>query len=60
MKNAKLLCRKHGLCDYNSVLAAELMADAIAEDVLHILKTYSVRPLHERIAQYFRFQPKQK
>lgn len=35
-----------------SVKGAEVMAQAIAEDILHILNTASVRPLHERVAEY--------
>lgn len=58
MKNIRLLMKKHGLESNEAMLAAEIMADAIADDVLHILNTYSVRPIHERIAQYFRFEKK--
>lgn len=52
MRDPKKLCREHGLRSYQAERAAELMAQAIAEDVLHILNTYDVRPVHERLAEY--------
>lgn len=54
MKDPKRLCQEHGLRSYQAQKAAAIMAQTIAEDVLHILQTYSVRPLHERIAEYFK------
>ena len=56
MKNPKTVCKEHGLHGLQAQRGAELMAQAIAEDVLHILMSYDVRPIHERIAQYFDFK----
>lgn len=59
MKNIKLLLKKHGFESNEAMYAAEIMANAIMDDVLYILNTYSTKPIHERIAQYFRFEKKQ-
>jgi 16S rRNA C1402 N4-methylase RsmH len=59
MKNVKLLMKKHGLESNEAIRAAEIMADAISDDVLKILNTYSREPIHERIAKYFNFKRKE-
>lgn len=59
MRNTKILLKKHGLNSHEATRAAEIMADAIADDVLRILNTCDIRPVHERIAEYFHFQRKQ-
>lgn len=59
MRNTKILLKKHGLNSHEATRAAEIMADAIADDVLKILNTYSREPIHERIAKYFNFQRKE-
>lgn len=51
--------KKHGLESNEAIRAAEIMADAISDDVLKILNTYSREPIHERIAKYFNFQRKE-
>lgn len=56
MRDPKKICKEHGLRSYQAEKAAALMAQAIAEDVLHILNTYDVRPIHERIYQYLKIK----
>ena len=53
MRNPKTLCRDHSLYSYQALKGAELMAQAITEDILAILNTASTKPLYERIAEYF-------
>lgn len=55
MRNTKILLKKHGLNSHEATRAAEIMADAIADDVLRILNTCDIRPVYERIAEYFHF-----
>lgn len=59
MRNAKQLCKERGLYAHMSVKGAEVMAQAVAEDILHILQTSSVRPIHERIFEYINIQPRE-
>jgi hypothetical protein len=53
MRNPKTVCREHGLYSFQAMRGAEAMMRAISEDVLHILLTTDVRPIHERVAEYF-------
>ena len=52
MRNPRKVCRDHNLYSYQAQKGAEAMAQAIAEDILVILNTTDVRPLHERVAEY--------
>lgn len=54
MRNPKKTCMEHGIYAHIGVKGAEVMAQAIAEDILHILQTTSQRPIHERIAEYLK------
>lgn len=56
MRNPKQVLRQHNISTYQSIKGAEIMANAIAEDILTILNTASVKPLHERIAEYINFK----
>lgn len=57
MRNPKTLCRDCGLYSHQAIKGAELMAQAITEDIMAILSTASVRPLHERVAEYLNLKP---
>lgn len=52
MRSPKNVCKEHNLYSYQALKGAEVMANAIAEDILHILNTTEVRPVHERLAEY--------
>ena len=52
MKSPKQVCRDHNLYSYQAQKGAEVMAAHITEEILAILNTASVRPLHERVAEY--------
>lgn len=52
MRNPKTLLKEHNIFTYQAQKGAEIMANAIAEDILHILNTTDVRPIHERLAEY--------
>ena len=52
MRNPKQLLKEHNIFTYQAQKGAEIMANAIAEDILHILNTTDVRPIHERLAEY--------
>ena len=52
MRNPKQLLKEHNLFSYQAQKGAEVMAQAIAEDILHILNTTNVKPIHERVAEY--------
>lgn len=56
MRNPKQLLRQHNLYSYQAQKGAEVMMRAIAEDILAILNTANVRPLHERVAEYIKFK----
>lgn len=53
MRNPKTLLKEHNIFTYQAQKGAEIMANAIAEDILHILNTTDVRPIHERVVEYF-------
>ena len=52
MRNPKQLLKEHNLFSYQAQKGAEAYMQAVAEDITTILATASVRPLHERIAEY--------
>ena len=52
MRNPKTLLKQHNLYSYQAQKGAEVMMQAITEDILTILNTTDVRPLHERVAEY--------
>lgn len=52
MRNAKQLCMERGIYAHIGIKGAEVMAQAIAEDIWQMLNTASVKPLHERMAEY--------
>lgn len=56
MRNPKQLLKEHNIFTYQAQKGAEIMANAIAEDILTILNTTNIRPLHERIAEYINFK----
>ena len=60
MRNPKTLLRQHNLYSYQAQKGAEIMMQAITEDILTILNTTDVRPLHERVAEYLNINPKKK
>lgn len=52
MKDARTICHQHGIYEKRAIQAAELMAQAIADDLQALLIDNNVRPLHERVAEY--------
>ena len=52
MRNPKQLCKEHNLYSYQALKGAEVMAQAIAEDIRQIIFTTSTRPVVERINEY--------
>lgn len=58
MRNPKTLLKEHSLFSYQAQKGAEVMANAIAEDILHILNTTDIRPVHERLAEYINIKNK--
>lgn len=52
MKDARTICHQHGIYEKRAIQAAELMAQAIADDLQAMLLHESNRPLHERVAEY--------
>lgn len=56
MKNPKSVCKEHNLYSYQAQKGAEAYMQAVAEDITTILATASVRPLHERIAEYIKIK----
>lgn len=52
MKDARTICHAHGIYERRAIQAAELVAQAIAEDLQALLIDNNVRPLHERVAEY--------
>ena len=54
MKDARTICHAHGIYERRAIQAAELMAQAIADDLQALLIDNNVRPLHERVAEYIK------
>lgn len=52
MRNPKQLCKEHSLSSYQALKGAEVMAQAIAEDIKQIMLTTSTKPVVERIKDY--------
>ena len=54
MKDARTICHAHGIYEKRAIQAAELVANAIADDLQALLLRESNRPLHERVAEYIK------
>ena len=54
MRDARTLCLEHNIYERKAIQAAELVAQAIADDLQALLIDNNVRPLHERVAEYIK------
>jgi len=59
MKDARTICHAHDIYERRAIQAAELMAQAIADDLQALLIDNNVRPLHERVAEYINIKHEQ-
>ena len=52
MRDARTVCHEHDIYEHRAIRAAEVMAQAIADDLQAMLLQDRIRPLHERLADY--------
>lgn len=52
MRDPRTMCHEHNIYEHRAIEAAELMAQAIIDDLQAMLLHDSVRPLHERLNEY--------
>lgn len=52
MTDPRVLCHQNGIYEKRAIQAAQLTAQAIADELQALLIDNSIRPLHERVAEY--------
>ena len=57
MRDARTVCHDHNIYEHRAIEAAEIMAQAIADDLQAMLLQDRIRPLHERLADYLNIHP---
>lgn len=53
MKDPKQICKERNLYSYQAYKGAEVMAEAIRQDVADILTTPRPQSIYEQLRQYF-------
>ena len=54
MRDVRKVCHDHNIYEHRAIWAAEMMQQIIIEDLQTMLLHDTVRPLHERLAEYIK------